>query len=554
MLQKLEYFGGHIRYLLLTEFGGLGSHLRVADQGEEGGLHGRDRGWEGKVGSLGVGLSLTEAVLEDTVDDTANTERRLDDMRDELLFLSDLGLLSESNHLAGKDEFLLASSDGDGLVLSDGGSESFLDIVGSLLEEGHDKGLFLLELLAEDLLVEVGNSVDEGDGLRETTGSHELSLGVLHVLGKIEGGTIGVAGDLNPTVRGLDLSIPTVIGVMSHLGRSMLSEADGGGLDSDGAQELEGSGDEVTNGLVANDSVSDGLTDLHHCGLSFVSILRGGAPERKLDLGDLEELLVRLIVGVNEVLDLSHGELSDTEESLTRRDFITETKANLGGSEGHAAIVELDQSAEVDEDTLGSLGTKVTLHVAGGSDLGAEHEVEGDGLGKRVAGLGILNSHSLDALIDLSLVEVLDILVEGEELFPLVSFLALGKLLLDEFLNELVSSSWSTGLRILDHQVFELFDMTRHLQDITKHETGAANLEHVFLEDEMLSPELLDVVLNGATKGTVIEESSDTVVNLEGWTGEELARHKTLNFLSLVLFGKISHRGDLHNDEVSHNQ
>lgn len=59
---------------VLTEFLDLCIHLRVTNEGQERGLNWSNCWWEGEVSSLGIGLTLSETVLEDTVDDTSNTE------------------------------------------------------------------------------------------------------------------------------------------------------------------------------------------------------------------------------------------------------------------------------------------------------------------------------------------------------------------------------------------------------------------------------------------------------------------------------------------------
>jgi len=79
------------------------------------------------------------------------------------------------------------------------------------------------------------------------------------------------------------------------------------------------------------------------------------------------------------VFNLGHGELTDAEKTLTRRNLVAETHANLGGSEGETAIVVLDEAAEVNEHALGSLGAQVALAMASRTNLCVEHEVEGDG-------------------------------------------------------------------------------------------------------------------------------------------------------------------------------
>ena len=46
-------------------------------------------------------------------------------------------------------------------------------------------------------------------------------------------------------------------------------------------------------------------------------------------------------------------------------------------------------------------------------------------------------------------------------------------------------------------------------------DTGAINLEHLLFEDEVFSPELLDVGFNGATNWTEIVETSASPIDLK---------------------------------------
>lgn len=319
--------------------------------------------------------------------------------------------------------------------------------------------MLLLELLAQDLLVELSSSACDGDGLWETTGSHQLNLSLLLVLGQIKGRPIGVSSDLDPAVAGLDLSVPTVVSVVSHLVGTMLAEPNGLSLDAKTSQELVGASDEVTNGLVAYDTSRDSVTDRHHSGLSLAGLLSSSTPEGKLLTGKGSKLLVSLVLRVDKVLDFSHRELSDSEQALTRRDLVTEAKADLRGSEGHTAIVELNQAAEVDEDALSSLRSQVTLLETSGANLCVKHEVEGDSRRERVSRVRVLDVHPSDDLIDLLCSEVLNVGIEGKQLFSFVFLLALGQLLHDELLDDLVGASGSTCLQILDHKVFKFFDM-----------------------------------------------------------------------------------------------
>ena len=100
-------------------------------------------------------------MLEDTVDDTANTERGLDNMRSVLFFLCRGGLLVEADHLSGQHVFLLVGGNGDSFSIRNLGSESLLLLLLGLFKESDHVLLILLERLTDDLLVE--DSVGRGN-------------------------------------------------------------------------------------------------------------------------------------------------------------------------------------------------------------------------------------------------------------------------------------------------------------------------------------------------------------------------------------------------------
>ena len=57
-------------------------------------------------------------------------------------------------------------------------------------------------------------------------------------------------------------------------------------------------------------------------------------------------------------------------------DLVSETKTDLSCSEGHAAVIIVEQASEVDEDTLSGLWSEEPSLGAGGSNLSLEHKIE----------------------------------------------------------------------------------------------------------------------------------------------------------------------------------
>jgi hypothetical protein len=82
------------------------------------------------------------------------------------------------------------------------------------------------------------------------------------------------------------------------------------------------------------------------------------------------------VVRIYEMLNLSHGKLSDSQKALLGMDLISEAKTDLSRSEGHATVIIIEETSEVNEDTLSSLGSKEPSLSAGGSNLSLEHKVE----------------------------------------------------------------------------------------------------------------------------------------------------------------------------------
>ena len=75
----------------------------------------------------------------------------------------------------------------------------------------------------------------------------------------------------------------------------------------------------------------------------------------------------------------------------------------------------------------------------------------------------------------------------------------------------------------------------RCLEHGVEGEVGAADLEHIFFEDEVLAPLVLHVRLELRAEGAVVVETRDAAVDLETGRVEELLLQQVLTLLPLVL-------------------
>ena len=79
----------------------------------------------------------------------------------------------------------------------------------------------------------------------------------------------------------------------------------------------------------------------------------------------------------------------------------------------------------------------------------------------------------------------------------------------------------------------------RSLEDLANSHAGAVELEHVLLEDEVVSPQVLDVGLESRSERTKIVEAGDTSVDLEALGVEELPLEEVVALESLVLLHEV---------------
>lgn len=106
--------------------------------------------------------------------------------------------------------------------------------------------------------------------------------------------------------------------------------------------------------------LSDSIPNRHLLQLRLSLLLNILRQQHDPNLLNLLKPRMRLLVRVDEMLDLGHGELSNSKETLPGGDLVSERPTNLGRGERNTTVVELEQTGKVDKVTLGSLGSEET--------------------------------------------------------------------------------------------------------------------------------------------------------------------------------------------------
>mmetsp|Transcript_7192 Transcript_7192/g.13408 ORF Transcript_7192/g.13408 Transcript_7192/m.13408 type:complete len:308 (-) Transcript_7192:294-1217(-) len=305
-----------------------------------------------------------------------------------------------------------------------------------------------------------------------------------------------MTSNLHPFVSTQEnLSVPAISRIVSHLILKMLPEAQLERVDAARVQEQLRAGEEVREGLVVDDLLVHSLAESHLHRLAL-TLLEFSREEPRVDALDLVVAHVALVVRVDEVLDFRLEELADSQETGSRRDLVTERKADLRGGEGHAVPVVVEQPLEVDEDALRGLGAQEPGGVAGGADLRREHQVEREGLGELVASAGSFDFEHFELLAELLRRVGVRLGLDGEEFGALL--LGHGTRLdhfVDVLLQELVGAEAVAFLNVFDHEVSKLSDVSRRLEDLVRGNAHGGDFEHVFVDYEMPPPEVKELVL-----------------------------------------------------------
>ena len=287
---------------------------------------------EGKI-SYSTGLITTlsttspEAVLHQRVEDTTNTERRLNDVGHKLAgVLNSLAELDGNRVLADLDLAVGNTSnlEGDAAVVAQllgkllslllwCGQESSLDSLGILLE-------LRTKLLPLDIDLPLLNDKRSLTLLTHNQGS----TGLLGVHAQIVGTSVGTANTLDPARAGEKLSVPAITSVVGHLVGHVLTETQLGHVDTNLLQELVNTGEEVTQSLVIHETFLNSLANLDSSGFSLTRQLGITVEKDELNILNLVESVVLLAaLRVDEVLDLRHEEFTDSQQTGARGDLVT---------------------------------------------------------------------------------------------------------------------------------------------------------------------------------------------------------------------------------------
>ena len=228
---------------------------------------------------------------------------------------------------------------------------------------------------------------------------------------------------------------------------------------------------------------------------------------------------MRLGVLADKVLNLGERELADTQQTLTRRNLVTERLANLGAAKGEAATVELEETLKVDKDALGSLGAEEARLVAGRSNLRRKHEVERKRVADRRA-VRCLHPVLLQHGAKLFLRVRVGLGTHVRVLVPLSRVRRLSDQCVHRILKEVVSAV-ALLLLVTHHKVLELANVTRHVEHPVRGDRSTVNLKQRLANHKDVTPQLQQVLLDSTAGGAKVVEATDTTVDLKGGADEE---------------------------------
>mmetsp|Transcript_71485 Transcript_71485/g.115344 ORF Transcript_71485/g.115344 Transcript_71485/m.115344 type:complete len:232 (-) Transcript_71485:692-1387(-) len=224
----------------------------------------------------------------------------------------------------------------------------------------------------------------------------EVTFGSLGMRVEIESCPICDADTLQPPIGCIDLCIPAVCRIVSHLRWQVLTEAHKFLANSHARQEEVCPDDKVSEGLVVDQAATDSVAHFHSDRCLGCQLCRR-MEERQNNVCDASKLWMCLVCWVHEVLDLSLSELPLPCETCSWGDLVAEGASNLCHTEGQAIRILLAAKLVVQEDALCSLRPEVSLKVSSWADRCREHKVELVRVAQVIPGLrgldGVLFEH-----------------------------------------------------------------------------------------------------------------------------------------------------------------
>mmetsp|Transcript_3490 Transcript_3490/g.5448 ORF Transcript_3490/g.5448 Transcript_3490/m.5448 type:complete len:267 (+) Transcript_3490:667-1467(+) len=236
----------------VSDIGYDGVEWGVVDQAVYAYFDGRHARSEGHHAPLLVAVALGEGVLQHRVQDSADAERRLDHTG-QILGLHHRALLrAKRNHV---HRHLVLLTGGGSLQLGCPISlELCLECLQGVAVEGlnasNDFLLVCFEPRSDELLVRLSHHLFHLDGLWQTLRSNQRNTGFGAVLFEIVARSICVPHALNPPVRHLDLHVPAVCRVVSHLCLQVLTQTHARWVHSNAFQPDLGACHEISESFV----------------------------------------------------------------------------------------------------------------------------------------------------------------------------------------------------------------------------------------------------------------------------------------------------------------
>lgn len=145
-----------------------------------------------------------------------------------------------------------------------------------------------------------------------------------------------------PSTRKFTLSIPTVASIVGHLSLKMLSESQMFfSVESNFFQVSKDFVEIIAQSFIVDKTCFDSFTDLNPFGCFNSFFLTFFAEEGEFMMSDIFKFWMTFVLRINEVLNLSHLELSHSYQTISRCNLVPKAKTDLTGTEGNSTTIEL---------------------------------------------------------------------------------------------------------------------------------------------------------------------------------------------------------------------